>query len=136
MPLPTSVFIAWLAGLGWDATQESGAPLVRGPRIRDEPDRLVTITPVPGPGWVLEAAADAMAFQARTRGPQGDQDTAEALAFQLDALIFNASFPVTVAGRLISQVRRFAGPPALLAPGPDDGDRYELTCTYLCIAAT
>lgn len=133
----TSV-IEWLTGLGWDVTQESGAPLVQGPYIRDEPDRLVTITRVPGPGFVLEALGDAGAFQARVRGPQDHTPAiAEALAYQLDALILGAQFPAVLPdGTVLIHVHRLGSGPSPLAGGPDDGDRYELTCTYLCIAGT
>lgn len=136
MPLPTVSLIAWLASLGWDTTQESGVPLVHGPRIRKMPDRLATITPTPGPGYMLEAAADAGAFQARVRGDQNDQPGTELLAYELDSLILAASFPVVIDSRVIIHVHRLGGPPSLLLPSPDDGDRYEYTCSYLCIAGT
>lgn len=135
MPLPTSDVIAFLENLGWDTTQESGAPVVPGPYILPSPDRLVTITGTSGPGWMLEGAADASGFQARVRGGQNDPDDAEALAFALDALIFGASFPVTSAsGQKIIQVRRLGGTPSPLSGSPDDGDRTEFTCLYVAFA--
>ena len=136
MPLRTASVISWLAGLGWDATQETGAPLVQGPYILTSPDKLVTITPTPGPGFVLEAAADAGCFQARVRGGQNDQPGAEALAYLLDSLILGASFPAVVDGRVIIHAHRLGGTPSPLGGGPDTAQRYEYVTTYLCIAGT
>lgn len=137
MPVPTASFIDWITSLGWDARQEKGAPVVAGPRILPSPDRLVTVTPVPGPGYVLEADADACAFQLRTRGPQNDQASAESLAYLLDSLILRAAFPASLdGGQVLIHAHRLGGTPSLLAPGPDAGDRFELTCTYVCIAGT
>lgn len=137
MPIPTIAVIDWITGnLGWDATQETGAPVLIGPYVEKEPDKLVTLTPVPGPGYVLEGAADAGAFQARVRGGQNDQAGAEALAYHLDSLILSAVFPVTISGRVIIHVHRLGGTPSPLAPTPDDAERFEYVTTYLCIAGT
>ena len=137
MPLPTRDAIAWVLSLGWDDTEESGAPVRECPRIRKMPDRLVTLSPTPGPGFVLEAAADAGAFQARIRGAQNDQDDAEHLAYLLDSLILGANFPaVTASGQVIVHIHRLGGTPSLLTPAPDDADRYSYITTYLCIAST
>jgi Bacteriophage minor capsid protein len=135
VPLPTASVILWLAGLGWNAAQEYGAPLVQGPYILSSPDRLVTITPTPGPGYVWEAAADAGCFQARVRGPQNDQDGAESLAYLLDSLILGASFPAVISGHVISLVRRLGSTPSPLGPGPDSAQRYEYVTSYICIAS-
>lgn len=136
MPLPVSGVITWLTGLGWDATQETGAPIVPGPLILEMPDRLVTVTATPGPGYILEAAGDASAFQARVRGAQDDYADAESLAYTLDALILGASFPVTVAGRTLIHVHRLGGTPSPLSGGPDLGDRFELISSYVVMAST
>jgi hypothetical protein len=135
--LPTKAVLAWLAGLGWDTRQERGAPLVKGPYVPKSPDRLVIVTPTPGAGYVWDGAADASAFQTRVRGGQNDQDDAEELALALDRLILNASFPVLLpSGQVISHIHRAAGAPAPLASDPDDAERYEYICSYLCIAST
>jgi uncharacterized protein (DUF2126 family) len=135
MALPTQTVIDWLTGLGWDVTQESGTPLVPGPYILPMPDRLITITITPGPGYVLESAADASTFQARVRGAQNDQAGAETLAFSLDALILAASFPAIVDGRILIHVHRLGGAPSPLAGGPDNAERTELVATYVAIAS-
>ena len=136
MALPAADLIAWLGHLGWDTTQESGAPIVAGPYILKEPDQLVTVTATGGPGYVLEAAADACTFQARVRGGQNNQADAERLAYALDALILGASFPaVTSSGQVIVHVHRLGGPPAPLAAGPDDGDRFEFVSSYVAIVS-
>jgi hypothetical protein len=137
VPVPTASFIGWFTGLGWDAREEKGAPVVPGPRILPSPDKLLTFTPVPGPGYVLEGDADASAFQLRTRGPQNDQAAAEALAYLADSLILRASFPAVLdGGQVLIHVHRLGGTPSLLAPGPDTGSRFELVCTYIAIAGT
>jgi hypothetical protein len=135
--LPTAAVISWVLSLGWDGTQETGAPVLMGPYVPPEPDRMVVITPTGGPGYVLESAADAGTFQARVRGGQDDQPGAEALAMLLDSLILGASFPaVTPSGQVIVHIHRLGGSPSPLAPNPDDGFRYEYTCSYLCVAST
>lgn len=137
MPLPTSDLIQWLTNLGWDATQETGSPVLPGPYVPDEPDRCVIATPTPGPGFVLEAAADAGGFQLRVRGGQNDQPGAEADAFAIDALILGASFPaVTSSGQVIVHIHRLGGTPSPLSGTPDDGDRYEFVSQYVAIAGT
>lgn len=134
MPLPVSGVIAWILSLGWDASQEAGAPVVPGPLILEMPDRLLTVTPTPGPGFLLEAAADASTFQARVRGSQNDYADAEGLAYALDSLILGASFPAIVGGYTLIHVHRLGGTPSPLSGGPDLGDRFEMVCTYVCIA--
>jgi len=136
MAIPVSTVIAWLESLGWDAAEEDGAPLKPGPFVPDMPDRLVVVTSTPGPGYVLEAAADAQAFQARVRGSQGSYDDAEALALALDGLILNAPFPVITGGCTLIWCRRLGSQPSPLAPGPDPGDRTEFTCQYVLTAST
>jgi hypothetical protein len=136
VPLPTASLLTWLLSLGWDATQETGAPLFMGPYIPEMPDKCAVITPTPGPGFQLEAAADASAFQARVRGPQNDPAAAETLAFALDALILAAPFPGIVDGRTIVHCHRLGGTPTPLAATPDLGERTELVCSYVLIAST
>lgn len=137
MPLPTADIVAWLEDLGWDTTQESGAPILMGPYVEPEPDKLVTLTPTPGPGYILESAADASAIQARVRGGQFDQPGAEVLAFALDSLILGANFPAaSTSGKTIIHVHRLGGTPSPLAPNPDDGQRFSYICQYLVIAGT
>lgn len=136
MPLPTASLLTWLLSLGWDATQETGAPLFKGPYIQPMPDRCVTITATPGPGYQMEGAADVSAFQARVRGPQNDQDAAESLALQFDALIFSASFPAVVGGKTIVHCHRLGGPPSPLSATPDVAERSEYISSYVLIAST
>ena len=137
VPLPAASLVAWLTRLGWDVRQEFGAPILPGPYVPAEPDRLVIVTAVPGPGFVLEGDGDAGAFQARVRGGQNDQGDAEALAYLLDRLILGASFPVvTSSGQVIIHVHRLGGTPSPLSGTPDSGDRYEFTTTYLAISGT
>ena len=137
MPLPTADLIAWLVSLGENVTQEYGMPIVAGPYVPDMPDRICVATPTPGPGFILEAAADAGAFQVRVRGSQDDQGDAERLAYALDSLILQAQFPArTASGQVIIHIHRLGGTPAPLSGDPDDGDRWSYICSYLAIAGT
>lgn len=139
MPLPTLDLIAWLSSQGnWDSNQETGVPFYLGPYIPDSPDRVVVLTSTPGAGYLREGATDVCGFQARCRGPQGGdgspgaQSAAEALAFRLDRLIFDAAYPVTLpSGQVIVTAHRLGGTPAPLSGTPDSGDRYEYTASYL-----
>jgi hypothetical protein len=143
VPLPTSAILDWLVALGWDITQETGAPLYLGPYVPPEPDRLVVISPTPGPGYQLEGAADTSAFQALVRGQQGGdqslhaQSHAETLAYALDALIFGAQFPAVLpSGHVLMLVTRLGGHPSPLGPSSDDADRFSFVCQYLVQAST
>lgn len=136
MPLPTSDVIDFLENLGWDTTQESGAPILQGPYVPPSPDKIVVVTPIPGPGYILESAVDVSAFQARVRGGQDDQAGAEALAFDLDARILAASFPAASAsGKTIIHIHRQGGTPSPLANDPDDAERFDYVTNYLVFAS-
>lgn len=136
MAVPTRVIIKWLESLGWDTTQESGTPFVKGPYVPDMPDRLAVISSTPGAGYILEAAADSTGFQARVRGGQNNQDDAEDLANSLDLLILNASFPAVVDGVTFIHVDRFGGAPAPLSGTPDSAERVEMVANYIVKAST
>ena len=130
----TQVVIDWIKSTGWDTTQESGYPLMPGPEIIQEPDKLVHITGTGGPGYTTEEpATDAWTFQARVRGPADDPLAAEAAADLLDATILGASFPTVVDGVAVQHVHRMAGRPAPLPLDPADR-RFEYTCNYIMIA--
>jgi hypothetical protein len=132
----TQLVIDFITSLGWDVTQESGYPLYPGPEILTSPDKLVTITPAGGPGYVTEEAAlDTWTFQARVRGPADDPVTPELAAQQLDWAILAASYPAMVDGMQIAAATRSGGPPTALPLNPADR-RFEFTCTYLITSQT
>lgn len=127
----TQLVIDFIAGLGWDATQETGYPLLPGPEVLAAPDREVTLTPSPGPGYVTEEAAlDAWAFQARVRGPADDPLAPELAAQRLDWLILTAPTPQVVDGVAVVSIGRLGSPPSPLPLDPADR-RTEFTCTYV-----
>jgi hypothetical protein len=127
----TTLLIDFLAGLGWDVTQESGYPLLPGPEVLAAPDREVTLTPSGGPGYVTEEAAlDAWAFQARLRGAADDPLGAELAAQQLDYLILTAPTPQAVDGITVACITRLGSPPSPLPLDPADR-RFEFTCSYV-----
>jgi hypothetical protein len=130
----TQVIIDWLTSIGWDTRQEAGYPLLPGPEILSEPDKIVHITGTGGPGYLTEEpATDGWGFQARVRGPADDPIAAEDAARQLDTLILGASFPAMVDGVQIQHVHRLSSRPAPLPLDPNDR-RFEYTCSYLMIA--
>src|SRR5260370_9224386 len=92
----TTLIIDFITSLGWDVRQELGYPLLPGPFIERSPDKAVFITGTGGPGYVLEGAADASTFQARTRGPQNSQAEAERAATRLAPLIFYRQSPAVL----------------------------------------
>lgn len=114
-------------------------PVLPGPYIEVMPDRIITVTLLPGIGYVFEGAADQAGFQARVRGKgsanyRESYSDAESMAVALDSLIFSANFPVTLLdGQVIAKAYRSAGQPSVLAPAPDDGDRFEFICDYTII---
>lgn len=134
MTAQTQVIMDWISSIGWDTTQESGYPLMPGPEIIQEPDKIVHITGSGGPGYTTEEpATDAWAFQARVRGPADDPLAADDAANLLDSMILHASFPTVVDGVKIQNVHRLAGRPAPLPLDPADR-RFEYTCSYIMIA--
>jgi hypothetical protein len=134
-PLPvvgkTQLIEDWIISLGWDVTQELGYPVSHGPEIITSPDRLLTITPSPGPGWVTEeGAVDCWGFQARLRGPSDDPDTPQLMAERLDVLIMNSPRNVTIDGVVVKMVTRAGATPTPLPLDPQER-RFEYVCTYL-----
>lgn len=134
MPVPTiaktQLVIDLVASLGWDTMQETGYPLVPGPEILTSPDRLVTVTPAGGPGWVTEEGAlDTWSVQLRVRGPDDDPFAPELAAQQLDFLLFSGAGQ-TVDGVYVAAVTRVGSPPVPLPLNPQDR-RFEYTCSYL-----
>ena len=130
--------VSWIQSLGWDATQETGCPLVMGPYTPDTPDNLVVLTATPGAGYMLEGATDMCGFQARVRGGQsGDgstdaQSVTEALAYTLDGLIFSAAYPcVLSSGRTLVTAHRLSGMPTAMPFASADTGRATYTCSYL-----
>lgn len=126
-----TVIIDWLMSAGWIAVQETGYPLNPGPEVLSEPDRLVTITPTGGPGYVTdEAAVDAWSFQARLRGPADDPLAAQAAAQLLDWTILNGPHNVLVDGVNVINVQRLGAPPSALPLDPADR-RTEYVTNYI-----
>lgn len=130
----TQIVIDWATALGWDTAQETGFPLLPGHEIVAAPDRCVFITPVTGPGYVTEeGAADAVGFQARTRGPSDDPLAAEVAAFQFDALVLaSGTAHVMVDGVPVIAAHRLASGPVPMPLDPRDR-RFEFTASYALI---
>jgi hypothetical protein len=142
MPIPMQAVADWVTSLGWDGADPgldaNGVPVYPGPYVQKSPDRIVTISSISGPGYIWEGSADMISFQARVRGRQSPYEAtsytdAEALAFTLDQMIFNAPFPVVIDGKVIVKAFRNGPEPSPLGAQPDDADRYEFVSNYMMI---
>jgi len=132
----TKLLIDFLRAIGWDDTEETGYVLSPGPEIIESPDKLITLTPTTGPGFITEEAGlDAWGFQSRLRGPSDDSLSPELAAQQLDVMILNASYPLNVDGVNIQLVYRPGSPPIAMPLDPSDR-RTDFTCTYMIISQT
>jgi hypothetical protein len=142
MPLLTgSTLVDWISTLAPAPPNLPWPPLRSGPYINEMPDKLITLTMLPGLGFAAEGALDQPSFQVRCRGDQNDQSSAENIAFQIDDAIFNAQYPVSSVDFSndydpplnIVLVTRLSGAPAPLGPPEEPSFRYEYVCTYRCV---
>jgi hypothetical protein len=129
----TQVICDLIRGLGWDDRQELGYPLVAGPYVPPEPDRIVVITGTGGPGLLTEEASiDGSNFQVRLRGPSEDPLAAETAADALDLLLIRGGYPQQVDGTFVAVVNRVGSGPTVLPFDPSD-QRYEFTSNYTIV---
>lgn len=112
----------------WDFSNE--------PYPEEMPDRLVTVSLLPGLGLEMEGLIDNPVMQLRVRGPMNDYDEAEEFALELDRILTFSSFPVEFDGVYISRVRRSGGRPDTPFPDGDDGSRFILTSNYIVSVST
>lgn len=117
-------FNGFLLQLGFDASL-----INRGPYIPPMPAVLVTLTFVGGIGLLDEGTLDDQSFQMRVRGDANDQSGPEIMAKQYDALLLNASYPMTIGSTRFLTLDRTGSAPTPLGP-PDDGDRFEYVSNY------
>lgn len=127
--LTLDMLIAWLASLQPQPPLEPWPSFMHGPYIHEMPDRLITVTMLPGNGFAFEGGADQPTFQVRVRSAQNNQADGEAVANEIDFAIFNQVFPQLVQDVKVLLVTRQAGAPAPLGP-PDDANRFDYVCTY------
>lgn len=93
------------------------------------PGRMVALTSVPGGPMSHENRIDYPAFQVRVAGEQGDFDSAERLAGQIDLALLAVCTTTRVGSVFVKNINRSGGPPSLLLK--DDANRYHFVCTYL-----
>lgn len=125
--------ITWLGTLGFNDALDFDLKLVPGTLlIPDMPDRLGIVTPVSGPGVIMEGLGDVTGFQLRCRGKQRDPDDAQRIARICDNLIRFGAYPATVGDVQLVTVSRAGGPPDLLTGSPAaTTERPEWVCNYL-----
>jgi hypothetical protein len=142
VPLTVDALIGWLNSIAPQPPQPPWPSIKAGPYINEMPDRLITVTLLPGLGFSSEGAMDQPTFQVRVRSEQTNQATGELLAQQIDACIFNQHFPQVIQyqsdeltpteSTTLVLVARLNGAPAPLGP-PDDAYRYDYVCTYRAV---
>ena len=123
----------WLVDLGVTT------PILDGPDVPEFPDYCVIITSVGGGLLSYEGLFDQPMFQVRTRGRQGDQDSARSLALEVDEMLVFADLPYEIDDHSVISVNRTGGRPAPLPrndEGSEDAGRYTYTCTYMIQVST
>lgn len=109
--------------------QYVGDPMLRvmpGPEDPEGAGKWVKITRDPGLGLDMENMFDQVAFTVECAGEQGDYDSAEALAFEIDRF-FLRQVRQKVGGVLVLYWTRGGGPSVLSI---DDSRRWRFVCSY------
>lgn len=130
LPLLSSDVKAWLEGLLPDEK------FFQGPEAPKYPGRMVLVTPAQGGGLSMEFAFDQPSFQIHVIGEQSrDQRVnaaaadAERLIFQVDKVILNQFYPLSIAGHHVTHAQRFGSGPSPLPT--DSAGRAHFVSTYL-----
>lgn len=130
LPLLTSDVLAWLE------PQLPDEKLFPGPDLPKYPGRMAVISPSQGGGLVMEFAFDQPSYQVHVVGQQSRDGRvnaahadAERLIFQIDKIILNAFYPLSLAGHHVTHAQRFGSGPSPLPI--DSAGRAHFTCTYL-----
>lgn len=125
VPIPT---VAGIEQLLRDAGLGSAVAVYGGPAIPDDPGPMLVVAFRPGLGFTVDGLFDALTFQVRTVGPQGDYDAAQTLAWQVDrALTAHRDEPLYVGDAFATRIGRGGGP---AADRTDDAWRTHFVCTY------
>lgn len=91
-------------------------------------DRMLILTPTPGPGFQAEGLIDGSMVTVRCVGAQDDYDDAEALAGAVDGLMVTAG-NVNVGGFGTLGISRAGGPPTPVMR--DSSKRTHFQCSYV-----
>jgi hypothetical protein len=121
----------WLQGLDPKLADETLVSVFVGPSIEDFPNRIVTVTEVPGPGLTTQGLVDNLCFQVRSRGEADDEDDAADLAKFIHRAVLSNPGPTEIGDRRIISARRLGGAPSPVPGTPDAGRRWEYVATYL-----
>lgn len=127
---------AWLKSLSPLLADTNLVAVFPGPYVADMPDRIVTVTEVPGPGLKHEGALDDKAYQLRSRGMAGSFEDAQELANFIDQKVLGNSGAAEIGERRIVTVRRLGGAPTTVPGSPDTGRRWEFLATYMMTVNT
>lgn len=95
----------------------------------DTIDDTVTLTAFPGPGLILEQTYDRVGWGVDVAGKQGDYDSCETLADQIDKAFLSVHTPEDVGGVRTLTVQRAGGRPTIIAV--DNADRWHAGCSYV-----
>lgn len=99
-----------------------------GPDDPEVPTHFVLVTPSGGAGLTVEDLFDARGFQIKSVGRQNDYDSAESMAWDIDALIIGVDSSRMIGSTYVLSFTRSGGPPEPLYT--DDANRTHFVCSY------
>lgn len=116
------------------AYEESGLPEFQpGPpgadHAADTLGACVVLTSFAGPGLALEGLLDRIGWGVDVAGDQGDYESCELLAKQVDLIFLALERDQVVQGIKVQGAQRAGGRPQVT--GVDDGDRWHASCSYV-----
>lgn len=97
-----------------------------GPEDLDTATQFIMITPGPGLGLTNDMMFDQQVFTVEVAGKQGDYDSAEDLAHQVDQFFLRLE-SMNVGGARVLPGGRSGGPSVLLI---DNAKRWHFACSY------
>lgn len=104
-----------------------------GPRIPEfgNGDVIGVVTPVSGPGPVMEAINTVVGFQIRVVARETDYAALKTSAYQIHKALLFANVPAQLWGGWVTSITTAGGDPAAELGDPTDKDRVAFICTYL-----
>ena len=120
--------------VGYATNIVSPGPSTEAALQKLSPQAMVFATVGGGAGLTSEQNFDRPFITVRTIGKQGDYDSAEALAFAIDAAFLALDHNGLVGTAKVLYVTRTGGAPSLI--DHDSADRYHFQCTYIAETRT
>lgn len=110
---------------------ELGFEFVPGPREPEygQGDLVGVITPLEGPGLVLEGAGDRSSFQVKLVSREFQANELQRAAFAIDQALVFGDYPAELWGTQVQFVTRTGGQPSVIQE--DEHDRVAYVCSYI-----